>query len=224
MHKILLVEDNPKIQHANANMLMAGGYDVCLANSITQARKTLASQSPDMIILDIMLPDGSGLDFLKELRAQGNDIPVLLLTALSEVSDQIAGILAGGDDYLSKPYDIGLLLVRIELMLRRAGSMPEVIKRGALEIRVTSDEAFVNNVNLKLPQKEFSLLCYFEQNENKTMTGEHLYEKIWGQQMGKDTGALRQAISRLRSKLKGSGYSINSKRNEGYRFEKGEQE
>jgi len=222
MNKILLVEDSPKIQQANANMLAANGYDVCLANDLAEARESLANHYPDMIVLDIMLPDGNGLDFLKELRAEGNKIPILLLTALAEAIDEVTGLRAGGSDYLSKPYNMDVLLARIEKLLEKESSMPEVIRKGALEIRITSDEALVNDINLGLSQKEFSLLCYFEQNENKTMSSEHLYEKIWGQQMNKDTGALRQAISRLRSKLKGSGYSIGSERNEGYRFEKGE--
>jgi len=91
-----------------------------------------------------------------------------------------------------------------------------------LEIKVTSDEAFVNGENLKLPQKEFSLLSHFEQNENKTMSSEHLYEKVWGQPMGEDNQALRSAVSRLRGKLKGSGYTIESERGGYYRFEKGD--
>ena len=220
MHKILLVEDNPKIQQANANMLMANDYDVCLANDLAEARQALESQSPDMIVLDIMLPDGNGLDFLKELRAEGNDIPVLLLTALAEVSDQIAGILAGGDDYLSKPYDIDLLLVRIELMLRKAGSMPNIVKKGAIVLHINSNKAYIDGVDLKLTKDiEFSLLNLFTQNENKVLSTEHIYTEVWGQPMNNDKGAVRKAVNRLRPKLAGSGYTISTEHGEGYCFE-----
>jgi len=219
MRNILLVEDNQKIQLANSNMLKRkGGYNVYLAANLAQARGVVATTHLDIILLDIMLPDGSGLDFLKELK-QTKDIPVLLLSALDKLDDRITGLEAGGDAYMTKPYNNKELLLNIESILRRSGRMPEVIKKGNLEIKVTSDQAFVSGINLNLSKKEFSLLFYFEQNEDKTMSGKHLYEKIWGQQMGEDTGALRRAISRLRSKLKGSGYSIASERNEGYRFE-----
>ena len=222
MHNILLVEDNEKIQQANSNMLKRrGGCNVYLADNLAQAREIVADTYLDIILLDIMLPDGNGLDFLKELK-QDKDIPILILSALGEDDDRIAGLEAGGDTYMTKPYNNKELLLNIEAVLRRSGRMPKVIKKGNLEIRVISDEALVNGENLNLSQKEFSLLCYFEQNENKTMSGTHLYEMIWGQRMGKDTGALKQAIYRLRLKLKGSGYSISFEQNEGYRFEKGE--
>ncbi|MCL2420233.1 MAG: response regulator transcription factor [Defluviitaleaceae bacterium] len=221
MRNILLVEDNETIQTANSNMLKRrGGYNVLQAANLAEAREIVASTYLDVILLDIMLPDGSGLDLLRELK-QEKDIPVLLLSALSEVDDRIAGLEAGGDAYMTKPYNNKELLLNIEAVLRRSGRMPEVIKKGNLQIKVTSDEALVNDVNLGLSQKEFSLLCYFEQNENKAMSGQHLYEKIWGQQMGKDNQALRSAVSRLRGKLKGSGYTIVSERGGSYRFEKG---
>ena len=221
MRNILLVEDNQKIQQANSNMLKRqGGYNVFLAANLAEAREIMASTYLDIILLDVMLPDGSGLDFLKELK-QEKDIPVLILSALDELDDRIIGLEAGGDAYLTKPYNNKELLLNIESILRRSSRMPEIISRGNLVIKVTSDEALVNGINLVLSKKEFSLLCYFEQNEEKTMSLEQIYEKVWGQQMGEDKGALQRMISRLRSKLADSGYTISTERNEGYRFEKG---
>jgi len=221
MRNILLVEDNQKIQQANSNMLKRqGGYNVFLAANLAEAREIVANTYLDIILLDVMLPDGSGLDFLKELK-QEKDIPVLILSALDELDDRIIGLEAGGDAYLTKPYNNKELLLNIESILRRSSRMPEIISRGNLVIKVTSDEALVNGINLVLSKKEFSLLCYFEQNEEKTMSLEQIYEKVWGQQMGEDKGALQRMISRLRSKLADSGYTISTERNEGYRFEKG---
>jgi CheY-like chemotaxis protein len=118
-YNILLVEDNEDIQELNKEFLEeTGGYNVRLAMSLTEARECIAESVPDIIVLDIMLPDGSGLDFLKELK-QDKDMPVLLLTALSESSDEIKGLRAGGDDYIAKPYDNNVLLARIETNLRR---------------------------------------------------------------------------------------------------------
>jgi DNA-binding response OmpR family regulator len=224
MRNILLVEDNQKLQLANSNLLKRrGGYNVYLASDLAQAREVVASTYIDIIILDIMLPDGNGLDFLKELKSDKN-IPVLLLSALDKLDDRIMGLEAGGDAYMTKPFDNTELILYIESILRRSERMPEIITKGALLIKTISSEAFVNGTNLNLSQKEFSLLHFFVQNEDKILSGEYLYEKIWGQQMGEDTGALRRGISRLRSKLKGSGYSIFSERGEGYRFEQAESE
>jgi len=118
--KILLVEDNKDIQELNKEFLEeTGGYNVRLAMNLAEARESIAESEPDIIVLDIMLPDGSGLDFLKELK-QDRDVPVLLLTALSESSDEIKGLQAGGDDYIAKPYDNNVLLARIETSLFRA--------------------------------------------------------------------------------------------------------
>jgi len=130
MRNILLVEDNKKIQAANSNMLKRrGGYNVFLAMNLKEAREVVASTYLDIILLDIMLPDGSGLDFLKELK-QDKDIPVLILSALGENDDRIAGLEAGGDTYMTKPYNNDVLLSNIEAVLRRSGRMPEVIRKG----------------------------------------------------------------------------------------------
>ena len=119
MYNVLLVEDEERILFANKIILeRKGGYTVQTAMNLTEARKCIQENPSDIIILDIMLPDGSGLDFLEELRRDKN-IPVILLTALSESSDELKGITAGGDDYITKPYNNDVLLGRIEMVLRR---------------------------------------------------------------------------------------------------------
>ena len=132
MYNLLLVEDNEDIQDLNKFFLTQRGYAVRLATNLAQAKEAIAEANPDLIVLDIMLPDGSGLDLLKELRAIGNDTPVLLLTALSETSDEMKGIQLGGDDYIAKPYENGILHARIEALLRRAERVPQTIKKGTL--------------------------------------------------------------------------------------------
>ena len=222
MYNILLVEDDKDILQINKNMLKRhGGYNVYCAADLAAARETAASEDLDIMVLDIMLPDGSGLDYLKEVK-QEKDIPVLLLTALSETSDEIRGLQAGGDDYLTKPYDIEVLLLRIEVLLRKAGSVPNVVKKGALTLRINSNQAFVNGTDLKLTKDiEFSLLNIFVKNENKMLNAEYLYEEVWGQPMANDKNAVRKAINRLRPKLAGSGYTITTEHSKGYSFEEG---
>ena len=220
MYNLLLVEDNADIQDLNKFFLEQRGYTVRLAMNLTEARQSIAESMPDLIVLDIMLPDGSGIDFLKELRAQGNDTPVLLLTALSETSDEMRGIKEGGDDYISKPYENGILHTRIEALLRRAGRVPEVIKKGMLILESYSSQAYINDESLGLTTREFALLLLLVQNEGRLLATEHIYDKVWKQPLNEDKNAVQTIVSRLRKKIEPSGYSIDTHRNKGYIFTK----
>jgi len=216
---ILLVEDNEEIQAANKDMLELLGYEVTLAMNLAEARNELKHKSPDVIVLDIMLPDGNGLDFLTELRAQ-SQIPVLMLTAMGTPDDTVTGFSTGADDYIAKPYDYKVLAARIEALLRRAERMPETLQKGSLKLDIMASKAFLRGVNLQLTQKDFTLMLVFTQNEGKVISNEYLYEKVWSGTFNADPVALRKAVSRLRKKLGESDYSISAIRGEGYLFEK----
>lgn len=218
---ILLVEDNEKILRGNKRMLEWEGYEVIEALTLDEAGKKLSEYHPDVIVLDIMLPDGNGLDFMRKLR-QSTDgcIPVLLLTGLTTQEDILRGLKNGGDDYMTKPYDFEILLARIEALLRRSELVPERIVRGRLVLDVAAGVAINDGVDLLLTQKEFSMLLIFVQNSEKFIDGEYLYEKVWAQTMTSDTNALKSTIKRLRSKLEGSGWQITWSRGEGYCLEK----
>ena len=127
MNNLLLVEDNEDIQELNKYFLEKHGYTVRLAMNLSQARAEVQIAPPDLIVLDIMLPDGSGLDYLKELKQHNNDIPVLLLTALSESSDEVRGLQEGGDDYIAKPYNYDILLARIAKLLNQRQRLSEAV-------------------------------------------------------------------------------------------------
>lgn len=217
--RILLVEDNEKIMQGNQRMLLRRGYGVASALTLTEARREFEAQTPDLIVLDIMLPDGSGLDFMAELR-QYSQTPVLLLTGLTATEDIVRGLTAGGDDYLPKPYDFGVLLARVEALLRRAQQVPERIHKGRLCLDVTAGVATLDGVDLLLSQKGFALLLIFVQNEERIISAEYLYEKVWKQPMVGDVNALKSALKRLRAKLEGSGYYIALSKGEGYQFER----
>ena len=222
MHNVLLVEDEMDIQFANKIILeRRGGYNVSLAMNIAEAWQRIAESEPALIVLDIMLPDGSGLDFIKKLRQKKN-IPVLFLTALSESGDELRGIQSGGDDYMTKPYDNNILLARINMILRRTFLIPGELVLGSIKIETAPKRAYVNDVDMGLMSKEFSLLEQFVQHPEKVMHTDDLYEKIWAQKMHGDDKALRTTISRLRTKLHemGAGYTIISVRGEGYCFSK----
>jgi len=218
---ILLVEDNEKLSDGNRRVLEAEGYEVLTALTIAEARERLSNFTPDIILLDIGLPDGNGLDFLKEFR-QKSGIPVLMLTGYSETADIVKGFKGGCDDYLTKPYTFAELLVRLQRLLKNAERVPETVSRGLLTLRLASREAFVGSDKLDLTPKDYALLQFFVQNEERIMQMAYIYETVWGQPMAGDSQAISSAVSRLRKKLKGCGYTISAEYGTGYCFEPGE--
>ena len=219
--RLLLVEDNKKIMRGNQRLFGLAGYETVAALTLSEARARLSESRPDAIVLDIMLPDGSGLGFMQELRQGENaGIPVLLLTGLTTPEDIIRGLTFGGDDYLTKPYDFAVLLARVEALLRRAQRVPEVIAEGRLSFDITAGVVMLDGVDLLLNKKEFALLLLFFQNPERYMSGEYLYEKVWNAPMNGNPQALKSTLTRLRGKISGSGWNIASSRGEGYIFER----
>ncbi len=217
--RILLVEDNEQIMRGNERMLIRRRYEVVTALTLGEARKAVEAQMPDLIVLDIMLPDGSGLDFMGELRRYSK-IPVLLLTGLTTNEDVVRGLTAGGDDYLAKPYDFGVLMARVEALLRRSEQIPEKLTRDRLSLDVAAGVATLDGTDLLLTQKEFALLMIFTQNEERFISAEYLYEKVWKQPMLGDNQALKKTVFNLRKKIENSGWCIECSRGEGYCFER----
>jgi len=222
MSKIVLcVEDNIQVQMINKPLLEAKGFTVKMAMNLYEARTEVNLEMPSLIILDIHLPDGNGLDFLRELRGTSM-IPVIALTNNKEERDIVEGLASGCDDYIPKPYTFPILYARIEALLRRAEHIPQSITKGALTLRVSSNQAFVNGKDIGLSKDiEFSILCIFADNENRFLSAEFLYEQAWGQPMLGSDSALRNAIYKLRKKLEGSGYVITGEYGKGYCFERG---
>jgi DNA-binding response OmpR family regulator len=129
------------------------------------------------------------------------------------------GLTAGGDDYLTKPYQLSVLSERVKRLLDKTSLMPQTIYKGLLRIEVAPQQAFINDMDLLLTQKEFSVLLFLLQREGQTMGAEYLYKQIWGQRMGDDDSTIRKTLSKVRKKLEKSGYTISVKYNEGYCFE-----
>jgi len=222
MKTLLCVEDQLDILDNNRRFLAGHGYNVLTAENLGQAREQLSKINPDAIILDIMLPDGLGLDLLTELREQNNQIPILMLTAWGKSSDVAKGLRMGANDYIAKPFEYEVLLARIEAMFRNVEKVPETITKGALKLNITAMAAYFGRNDMLLTQKEFSLLLVFIQNEDRVIGIEYLYEKIWGTLSGLNKRVLRQHISNLRNHLENNntGYTIRAAYGEGYTFEK----
>ena len=216
---LLLVEDEQLVQENNKMILERRGYAIRQAYTLAEAKEFTEEEPPLAIVLDIQLPDGNGIDFLQELRETSN-VPVLLLTAMGTPEDVVSGLFAGGDDYLSKPYELPVFLMRVEALIRRASLIPDKLAIGPLMIETASSRAFINGVDMRLQQKEYALLQQLVQQPEKVLSAECLYEKVWGQKMHGDGNALRKAISNLRTKLEDSGYTITMSRGKGYCFEK----
>lgn len=222
--KILLIEDNPHILKANREALSLDGFHVLEAQNLSRGMALFEAENPEIIILDIMLPDGDGLSFCKELRAMpgGNNTSILMLSAKTEKPEIKEGLDIGADDYLTKPYDLDELTSRVNALLRRSMRTPKTVTKGALVLNVNSNQAFVNGVDILLSQNiEFSLLNLFASDENKILSTEYLYREVWGQPMRGNDKALRTAVSEVRKKLRGSGYTITSEHGKGYIFERG---
>jgi len=215
---ILLIEDERKIQNYNRHLLGEEGFKVETAMTLAEARNILLTCKPDAIILDIGMPDGNGLDFLKELRAQGNKIPVLLLTGYSQDVEIETGFDAGCDDYLPKPYTFGVLHRRLKRILQSAEQVPETIMKGRLYFDVTADMVMLDGVDLLFTQKEFSLLLFLVQHVEQFLSAEFLLEKVWKVPGTESSQSVRKTVSRIRDKIKGSGWTIEWSKGEGYSF------
>ena len=208
-----MVEDDQHIMKINRLALGKREYRLLEAESLAQARSFLDNESPNLILLDILLPDGSGIDFLQEVK----NIPVLLLTALGEGKDIVKGLEKGGDDYLTKPYDPKELVARVEAILRRV-EKTEVVTRGALKLNITRHEVFVNGEDAGLTRTQFLLLYYLIQNEGQLIQPERLYKDVWKQPFIECDNSLKMAVSRLREKIEPAGFLIEAVRGSGYRF------
>lgn len=217
---ILLVEDNPHIMKINATALKMRGYEVLCAETLAKSRVLLSHHNVALIVLDVMLSDGNGLAFCEELRRE-QTLPILFLSALGENSDVVAGLRAGGDDYLAKPYDLEVLIARIEARLRGLIPAETRLHFGALELDTLSSTAYLDGTDMLLTQKEFSLLLLLVRNKNKLLRKDALYQQVWRQPLGNDSRVLWTTVSRLKKKLQTekTGITISSYRTEGYQLE-----
>ena len=219
---ILLVEDDKNILNANKGILEWEGFTVLCAATLKEARALLRRYTPDALVLDISLPDGSGLAFCQEIRT-ATTAPVLFLTALDEKSRIIEGLVAGGSDYITKPYDVDEFVARLKAQLRivRMNRQAKKLACGPLELDTVALRAFLGGEDMLLSAREFSVLLYLLQNEGRTLSAEEIYEGAWKQPIAGNTAALYKCMSRLKTKLAAhqDEISLMNFRNRGYLLE-----
>lgn len=219
---ILLVEDSWEIQRVNSRMLTRRGYRVESAMTLAEARDRLRASPPDLVVLDILLPDGDGLDFCAELRALRAEMPILFLTARDKVSDIVKGLEGGGDDYLTKPYDYDVFAARVEALLRRAGQNRQQRREiGPITLDYARQRAYLHGEDALLKPREFALLALLVEHMGENMTPEALYETIWGAEVNSDLRTVYVHIAGLRRKLRMEGtrgLRIENEREKWYRL------
>jgi two-component system response regulator RegX3 len=200
---VLIVEDEPSYVDALSVGLVGEGFVVAAASTIADARAQFAAVKPDILLLDVMLPDGSGIDFCRELRAT-SAVPIIMVTARSEEVDVILGLEFGASDYVTKPYRLRELIARIRAVLRRSGSEPasEVIMSiGEFRIDTIRRSVVRDGVELELSRKEFDLLALFASRLGQVVTRDECLDEIWWGRDLADTRTLDTHVKRLRQKL-----------------------
>ena len=199
--KIVLVEDEPSLLEANKKFFQKQGYEVFAAKNLETARLMLRQRAPDIVLLDVMLPDGSGFDFCREIREQSS-APVVFLTALGDVKDEEQGFALGGDDYIIKPYDMNRLGIRVAAILRRIrGQASGRTEIPPLSVDIAMGHCVLNGVGIILSPMELRLLNYFMKSPNKMIHRDKVYEDIWDASSQSQTNAVVEHIYRLRKKL-----------------------
>ena len=207
--KILVVDDERAVRESLRRALELEGYEVELAGDGEEALERLTDVSlADAVILDVLMPGIDGLEVCRRLRAEGNEVPVLMLTARAEVDSRVAGLDAGADDYLPKPFALAELLARLRALLRRAANGDEpsdVLRFADVELDLGTREVFRGDLAIELTRTEFSLLELFLRNPRQVLTRSVIFERVWGYDFGPTSNSLDVYIGYLRRKTEDGG-------------------
>ncbi|MBX4926037.1 response regulator transcription factor [Rhizobium binae] len=215
--RVLLIEDDTALGAAIRDQIAADGHSVDWVNRLDQAGDAIVAAAYDLVLLDLMLPDGLGIPFLKALRGRGDVTPVMILTALDQVSDRIAGLNAGADDYMVKPFDLAELSARIGSVARRyAGNPNPNITLGPLSIDLAARSITLNGKAVVLTAREWVLFEAFLQRPGQLLSKAQLEERLYSFDREIDSNAIEVHVSRLRKKL--GTHVIETERGLGYRL------
>jgi two-component system, OmpR family, response regulator MprA len=218
LSRVLIIDDDDNIRSSLKRALSYAGFTVEVAENGEEGLQKALVAPPDVVVLDIMLPDLSGLEVCRRLR-EGDDVPILMLTAKDDIPDRVTGLEAGADDYLIKPFALEELIARLKALLRRRE--PQDTNRlsfADLTIDLGTREAYRGRRLLQLTAKEFDLLSTFLRNPRRVLSRDQLLEQVWGFDSGVDTHVLEVYVGYLRQKLEeqGEGRLIHTLRGVGY--------
>jgi two-component system phosphate regulon response regulator PhoB len=222
--KILIIEDEPDIRKTLEYNISREGYEVISASSLSEGRQKLESASFTLLLLDLMLPDGSGLELCRELKQDKSlsAMPVIILTAKDDEVDKVVGFELGADDYVTKPFSVRELILRVKAVLKRGARQSdnmEVQRQfGQLTIDVDSHEVFVNDELVSLTALEFKLLRQLVDRRGRVQSRDQLLSDVWGYSSDVTTRTVDTHIKRLREKLGDMGKYVQTIRGVGYKF------
>lgn len=214
---VLVIDDDPKIVSMLRRALAYAGYQVRTALSAAEGLARALEDPPELVILDVMLPDISGFEVCRRLR-QGSEVPILMLTAKDEVDDRVHGLDEGADDYLVKPFALQELLARVRVLLRRARPEPKVLRYADLALDTGTREAQRTSRSVSLSAKEFDLLSLLLRHPRQVLTRDAIMDQVWGYDFDGESNVLEVYIGYLRSKLEAGGEPrlIHTVRGAGY--------
>ena len=220
--RILVVDDDDSIRDLLTMALAHSGYEVVLATSCLDARNAVERSKPELIVLDVMLPDGDGIELCRRLRAGGTRAPVLFLTAKDATSEKVRGLTVGGDDYLTKPFSLEELVARVRALPRRAGyddPVGSVMSYADVEIDEESHEVRRGGELVGLSPTEFKLLRFFLANGGRVLSKAQILDHVWEYDFGGESSVVETYVSYLRRKLDPLGAPlIHTVRGIGYRL------
>ena len=215
--RILIVEDNPRISGFLRKGLEEEGYVVASSGHGDEAFDLAREGGFDAAVVDVMLPGRSGIDLVRDLREEGSDVPILLLTALGRSEEKVRGLDAGADDYLTKPFDFSELSARLRALLRRASGTPApTLRAGPLELDPRLRQVTLQGAQVQLTPKEYSLLEYLLRNPGRPLSRAMIMEHVWGIRFDPGTNVVDVFINALRNKLDPGHTLIRTVRGVGY--------
>ncbi|MFL2700270.1 MAG: response regulator transcription factor [Gammaproteobacteria bacterium] len=227
-NKVLVIEDEPDIRKTLEYNLSREGYKVESCGSIEEANTFLENPSYSIILLDLMLPDGSGLDLCRQIKSNSTiqEIPILILTAKDDEVDKVVGFELGADDYVTKPFSVRELILRVKAILKRNTKTSDLSNQtheinrnfGSLKMNVESYEVFINDEEIILTALEFKLLRQLVERRGRVQTRDQLLEDVWGYSSNITTRTVDTHIKRLREKLGSMGKYVQTIRGLGYKF------
>lgn len=199
--RVLVVDDDEAVRGALTHALHRDGYEVSTAPDGTTALAMLLRNRHEAVVLDVLMPEPNGLEVCRAIRARGDDVAILMLTARDLVSDRVAGLDAGADDYLAKPFALDELRARLRALLRRTGADNEQLRFADVELDLAAHQAWRGGKRLSLTKTEFALLELFVRNPGRVLSRTRIFESVWQYDFGPESTGLWVHISYLRRKM-----------------------
>jgi two-component system OmpR family response regulator len=217
--RLLVVEDEEMILELLSGSLRFAGFDVVTAVSGAEALRAVRASRPDLVLLDVMLPDGDGFEVVRRLRSSGPDVPVIFVTARDEVHERVAGLAMGADDYVTKPFSLDEVLERIRAVLRRTGraAAKPRLRVAGLELDEDGHEVRRDGIPIALTPTEFRLLRFLMSNAGRVLSKQQIFDHVWDHNPAGDANVVEPCVSYLRRKVdQGEPHLIHTIRGVGY--------